>query len=385
MFVGKYPPIQGGESAKLYWLARSLGARGHAIVVVSNFNDVPAYDRIPFTPGFEGEWIPPNVFAASTEGRQVPAFIPQYNPQSEKLASLGLTVASKTKPDLVIGWYLLPYAVAAHSIANILGLPLVLQHAGSDLARLLGDPQLNNFLSTILKAASTVLTYPSSRQFMLDAGCPNTRLHRPVICNSFAPEGPAMDLEPFGVKSRNILLFLGKASKGKGLEQLVEAFTSARTDAWLVIAAGGRNVEQYQQLVRKQGCERIVFIDTLPPWKIPELIRSAKAVAVPECNFGVRSHRSRLPIETLLCGRVPLVGSEIASQYAPWTQLFRQVDVENRKSFTATIETVMNAEADTDRYRGVAALVRGQQDFEKYVTEIEQIFLDVCAGKPMTL
>jgi hypothetical protein len=35
-FIGKYPPIEGGEASKLYWQVRELGKRGHEIHVVTN-------------------------------------------------------------------------------------------------------------------------------------------------------------------------------------------------------------------------------------------------------------------------------------------------------------------------------------------------------------
>ena len=38
--ISKFPPIEGGESSKAYWLARELGNRGHAIHVVTNALDV---------------------------------------------------------------------------------------------------------------------------------------------------------------------------------------------------------------------------------------------------------------------------------------------------------------------------------------------------------
>lgn len=34
--VGKYPPIEGGVSARVYWLAKALGERGHKIHIISN-------------------------------------------------------------------------------------------------------------------------------------------------------------------------------------------------------------------------------------------------------------------------------------------------------------------------------------------------------------
>jgi len=42
--IGKYPPIEGGVSARNYWIARGLSERGHEVHLVTNADEVePAY------------------------------------------------------------------------------------------------------------------------------------------------------------------------------------------------------------------------------------------------------------------------------------------------------------------------------------------------------
>ena len=38
--IGKYPPIEGGVSARVYWLAKALGERGHEVHIVTNAQEV---------------------------------------------------------------------------------------------------------------------------------------------------------------------------------------------------------------------------------------------------------------------------------------------------------------------------------------------------------
>ena len=35
-FISKYPPIEGGVSARVYWLTKSLGEKGHEVHIVTN-------------------------------------------------------------------------------------------------------------------------------------------------------------------------------------------------------------------------------------------------------------------------------------------------------------------------------------------------------------
>ena len=37
--IGKYPPIFGGESTKLYWASKELGERGHRINIITDACD----------------------------------------------------------------------------------------------------------------------------------------------------------------------------------------------------------------------------------------------------------------------------------------------------------------------------------------------------------
>ena len=38
--INKYPPIGGGVSARVYWLAKAPGERGHEVHVVTNSQEV---------------------------------------------------------------------------------------------------------------------------------------------------------------------------------------------------------------------------------------------------------------------------------------------------------------------------------------------------------
>jgi len=38
--IGKYPPIEGGVSAKVYWLAKALGERGYEVYIFTNAQEI---------------------------------------------------------------------------------------------------------------------------------------------------------------------------------------------------------------------------------------------------------------------------------------------------------------------------------------------------------
>ena len=90
--ISKYPPIQGGESSKAYWLAKGLGKIGHKVYVVTNSWEVENDYRERIFSDDIKYLQPKNVKLFSTNSFSPEFFIPYFNPMSLKLISLGLEV-----------------------------------------------------------------------------------------------------------------------------------------------------------------------------------------------------------------------------------------------------------------------------------------------------
>jgi len=66
--IGKYPPIEGGESSKLYWLAKALGEKGHEVHIVTNAWEVETKYREQITgDDLSGHYRPKNVYIHNTD------------------------------------------------------------------------------------------------------------------------------------------------------------------------------------------------------------------------------------------------------------------------------------------------------------------------------
>ena len=96
--------------------------------------------------------------------------IPQTNPVVTKLTSLALEAIDAHGSELVVGFYLEPYAVAAYLAAKLSGRPLVIRHAGSDVGRLLSIPQLGRTYAAILRSADMVWARPATRARFIELG-----------------------------------------------------------------------------------------------------------------------------------------------------------------------------------------------------------------------
>ncbi|MBU4510379.1 glycosyltransferase, partial [bacterium] len=92
--VSKYPPIEGGVSARVYWLAKALGERGHEVHIVTNALEVESDYREKFDVN-DPEFIPSNVYLHSTNADTNPWHIPFSKAYTERIANLAIEVIEK--------------------------------------------------------------------------------------------------------------------------------------------------------------------------------------------------------------------------------------------------------------------------------------------------
>lgn len=384
MLIGKYPPIQGGVSSQIFWLMKSLGERGHNISVISNCMEVEEEYRMQLNDIDVEKLQPKGVKLHSTVPVRTYSFIPRTNPYSEKLISLALDVSDDQSPDLIFGWYLLPYGVAAHSAANLLGKKYALNHAGSDITTLFNDPYLQRFLRRIILDADAIFTRLGIEEKFKELGAKQTFVQdvNPVP-GVFNPYDEKLDvLKEFGldIDNEKTLLFLGKVNKTKGIEYLLDAFGDLDEDTNLIVCGNGMYRTKCENRVLKLGLKnRVHFVGTLPHWRIPSLIRSVKAVVVPEYNFGVSIHRSGIPYESILCGKVALVSSEIIGSYGDLSKYFLEIDPPNRIQFSERLEMVLHDDETnknlTKNHNKIRSLVG---DYESYVQRMEKSIMEVA-------
>jgi len=377
LFVGKYPPIEGGEASKLYWLARGLGEKGHKVYIVSNCHEVEDPYRCKLSVRDIDELQPKNIRLFSTSPLDGVRFIPYYNPYSEKLTSLALEVCETYDIDVIIGWYLLPYCIAAYNTAKLKRKKLIIQHAGSDISRLLTNQFLFKYLEEIIRNADYIMSYSSMVPLFKRLGKDKIFVHIPKLHPSFNIKGESVNWKKeygLNLTKNNIFLFLGKLSKRKGLEFLLKAFRKVPKVKYLMIVGNGRESEYFKNKYRQ---ENILFFEPIPPWNIPKLIRSASAVIVPEYNFGIRQHKSRIPLESLLCGTPVIISKQISHKYGELQDFFIEVDPEDTKNFISVLTDENYIEekriAIEKNYRMIQKQIGS---FDHYVNSVEKFLLE---------
>jgi glycosyltransferase involved in cell wall biosynthesis len=334
--VGKYPPIQGGISAQSYWMCRWLAERGHDVDIVTNASEVEDEFRIALGPA-DADWLAPRFPGGAVKvwSTETPTssyrHIPRGNPVVTKLASLAANAIEAGRADVVLGFYLEPYAVAAHLAASWTRRPLVIRHAGSDVGRLLEVTQLQRAYVEVLKAATVVCARPAARARMVALGIPEDRIvpdpgslaPRDLFTSDAPPLDVAALLSSLG-ETRAIDLdhpivgLYGKLGAAKGTYDLVAALARLRRGslrfALLAAAHGSREEEARFAAALHDGglTESTCTLPFLPHWRVPSFLRACTLVCALERRFPISARSPGVPAEVLACGTPLILSAEIA-------------------------------------------------------------------------
>lgn len=353
--ISKYPPIEGGVSARVYWLAKAMGELGHEVHIVTNAQEVEKEYKERFDNN-EQEYLPKNVYLHSTNIDANPWHIPFSKAYTERISNLALEVIEKHNIQLIDSSYILPYGIAGFIARSITGKPQILRHAGSDMGKLFVSSSYNTLFKKVFQEADKIITIQPMKEMFLSLGIPESKIgfdeKVSVDTKAFNPEVspfPLSDHVKREIPKCPIITFIGKINyywKTKGLTELVEAVKEIKSDFLLLFVANGKGLREFQNLIRESNLEeQSVFIDFVPPWKIPSIIKLSTCVVVPERDFPIQYHMPILPREVMAVGKCLILSKELYNKqcYGNLTdgENVLLIDPNNIKQFRAIIEDVI--------------------------------------------
>src|SRR3989338_437959 len=315
LFISKYPPIEGGVSARNYWLAKALGERGVEVSIITNALQVETEYREEMYS--EGEQIfeelqPKNVFFNSLN-QKPPAHIPYSEAYLSRLINLGLKVIGQRGADVIYTHYLEPYAAAGYILKQMTGLPLVVKHAGSDIYRLLKNPDYRYFLGRVISGADRFLSFGTVASMAESMGLEKEKIvaiPSAIDTAAFSPDGPKFNFAgkgftiPPGVP---IITYIGKAQRDKWLEEILEALSGMSANFRLVMVSKGPLLERFIAKATEIGIkDKVIHLGFVPPWEIPKILRASDLLLHLENNFSIPIHGPQQPYEAIAC-RTPLL------------------------------------------------------------------------------
>ncbi len=381
--ISKYPPIEGGVSAKIYWLAKALGERGHEVHIVTNALEVEEEYRERFEVN-EQQYAPKNVSIHSTNPDNNPWHIPFSKAYTERIANLAIEVIEKYDIQLIDSYYILPYGVAAYITKNITSRPQILRHAGSDIGKLLASPSYNTLFKAIFQRADKILTIPPLKEMFLSLGIPESKIVFDEIVivdtKAFNPEVAPFPLSDY-IKRQlpecPIITFIGKINyywETKGLYELLEAVKDIKDDFLLLFVANGKGLKGFQNLIEEKNLsKKSIFLDFVPPWEIPSIIKLSTCVVVLEREFPVEYHATPIiPKEVIAVGKCLILSEELYSKQCYGDLIDGEsvlvVDPKNIKQFRKAIEHIIK-HPDTASRIGQSAFKISKQieNFDDYI------------------
>lgn len=380
--ISKYPPIEGGVSARVYWLAKALGKRGQEIHIVTNAQEVENEYKEKIDSN-EQEYTPRNVHLHSIEPDNNLWHIPFSKAYTERIANLAIEVIEKYDIQLIDSYYILPYGIAAFIAKNITGRPQILRHAGSDIGKLFASSSYNTLFRAIFKRVDKIITIRPLKKKFLSLGIPESKIafdeKASVDTKAFNPEVSPFHLPEYikrEIPKYPIITYIGKINyywKSKGLYELIEAAKEIRDDFLLLFVANGKGLPEFQNLVREKNLEKSsIFIDFVPPWRIPSIIKLSTCVVVPEREFPIQSHAPILPREVMSVGKCLLLSRELYNKGCCKDLVDGEsvllIDPKDIKQFRGTIKKVIK-DPSAARKIGQEARKRSKKTevFDEYV------------------
>ena len=141
-------------------------------------------------------------------------------------------------------------------------------------------------------------------------------VHNAVDVRRFRPRKPRREVaERLGIQGLGrIVLYVGRVSRRKGVDELVKAFARVAESEWdPVLLIAGREDPGYGRLVREiavreRVAERVRFLGPVPNSEVPDLMCSASVFA-----YASRGGEGipRAILEAMACG-VPVVATRVA-------------------------------------------------------------------------
>jgi glycosyltransferase involved in cell wall biosynthesis len=347
--------MQGGTSNTCLWLSYWLSKAGWQVHIVTTspaaagayrYADADGYDDQSDATLAELRDVHVNRLAQALDAD---AAIPRNNPLVTRLAATALDVASRVRPDLVMGVYLEPYGLAAYTVAEALRLPFALMHAGSDIGRLARLPDRSTLYKHILRGADLILSSPSALRSLIDLGVDIRAIDtsRPFLSPQvlYGSEGDRMnvrdalpqlrDAPTFGLGNPGTvnLAAYGKLGRFKATHTLVRAVGRLRAEAQpdvqltLVGPAGLPVGDELWCLVRELALEdHVTILPFISPWRLTPVLRGMDVLCSLETGFPIDLHRPVLMREAASLGKAIVVSSELANRAGPG---FRLVDGQN--------------------------------------------------------
>ena len=335
LLIGKYPPCQGGIASTAFWLAHTLKKRqGMTWSVVTcrpeNYSSEPCIEDPALQVKIVGEQ------------NSRPWFIPGDDLLIAQLASAGLELAKKNRPDVVEANYLAPFAIAGWMVAKALDRPFVIRPAASDIAKLLVWEPITPMLRHILNEADLLVLSENKASALAAHAIAGKRVLR---MERYVPDGTIFSPNVAPPSPQPTLLAATKVPflwRNKGVDAACHALFATKDWSLTLLADGhyrGRLLEEVHAIL---PASRVAARHFIAPDEMPIAIANSWAVWAATKTEGVEDFPN-LAWEAAKCGRICFLAEHqrATTQLEGIPSLFlRFIDPDQPDSIAAELRTI---------------------------------------------
>lgn len=334
LFITKFPPIIGGVATQEYWRARKLALSGYKVRVVTNANETEDNHLSSDWSSNDLSWFN---FDSDISGGLLRTYFTEpsmingnyidkhhHTPidkmSQSKLYGLALSVIKKYNSSVIMSGYLEPYGAVGSELSKNYNIPLYQHFAGSDLERLSNVFEIGYRFKDVFNNSSLISTTYDKVARILSMGVPINRIS-PVPTPTILPEelfNPQGNILYKKTDPNELVIgAYGQYNQYKGFQELIKAILlmsqkGQKVKLLLILSDQINETNDIYKLIKILIEKDLLILKIgIPPWEIPEFIRSCDAVCLLEHGFPISVHAPITPLEIAMCGVCPIFSKEM--------------------------------------------------------------------------
>ena len=229
-------------------------------------------------------------------------------------ARIVLPYVRRSRPDIILSYWLYPDGYAAVRAGRELGIPVVVGAIGSDIRRRNDPFTIHLVRQTMLDAAAVITVSEELRERAISQGVPAdkvTAIRNGCDPSVFYPGDRAAARRELGCDPQSeLILYAGNLLVGKGLAELMEAFielAATRPRLRLALVGQGPYGETLTRRAASAGVEgRVLMPGRRDSPGVAQWMRAADLFCLPSYSEGCPN----VVLEALACGR-PVVATTV--------------------------------------------------------------------------
>lgn len=246
-------------------MAKGLAEAGNEVHVVTNGNCVEKEYFINDTP----PEIPSSLIIHSVDP-DIPWHIPYSELYTSRLLEKTLETINEYHIDIIDTHYLIPYGIVGYLASKITGIPYIVRHGGSDVAKFLQKGIFKHLLRDAILNAAAIITDHKNRE-IFETINPNIYLLPRYIPDEkhFKPSFTPHEIPTFA--------YIGKINyywRYKSLDKIAEIFAEIRAQHQLLFISQGKGFKDFSEFVLKCGLSNYQFRKFVHPGNMPRLLES---------------------------------------------------------------------------------------------------------------